>query len=168
MNKKGLTILELLLSISLTAIVLLLLLKLIFSLESINNNKSYASEDEITRTEIIKKIESDFLNLKLNGLELSDSLITFTFKDNTIKKLKINFSGIEYDNELTTLKSKNATYSCPTYKYIPLENNYYLIELIIPVLIANENNTEKDDIVLTYIGLKDEATSYPESYLCTK
>jgi len=67
MNKKGVTILELLISITLVSIVILLLIKVIFSLNNINNDKSYASNDEISRTELIKNIESDFLKLKLEG-----------------------------------------------------------------------------------------------------
>lgn len=55
MNRRGFTILELLISIALVSIVLLLLLKVMTSLEVINHDTSYASEDEITRTEIIKK-----------------------------------------------------------------------------------------------------------------
>ena len=57
MNKKGVTILELLISITLISIVVLLLIKVIFSLDNINNDKTYASNDEISRTELIKNIE---------------------------------------------------------------------------------------------------------------
>ena len=84
MNKRGVTILELLISISLISVVILLLLKLMFSLDNINSAKDYASDDEISRTTIIKNIESDFLKLNLNGLDikkLDNSLvINFEFK----------------------------------------------------------------------------------------
>ena len=91
MNKKGVTILELLISITLISIVILLLIKVIFSLDNINNDKTYASNDEISRTELIKNIESDFLKLKLEGLEIKkeeNTTIKFYY-ESTYKELKI-------------------------------------------------------------------------------
>ena len=86
MSKKGVTILELLISITLTSIIVLLLIEVIISLNKVNNNENYASDDEIKRTEIIKNIESDFLKLKLNGLTIKDNKILFLFKDNITKE----------------------------------------------------------------------------------
>ena len=63
MNKKGVTILEILISVSLISIVILLLLKVMLSLDNINNDKTYASSDEIRRTTIIKNIENIILFL---------------------------------------------------------------------------------------------------------
>ena len=171
MNKKGLTILEVLISISIVSIVILLLIKVMFSLDNINNDKSYASSDEIKRTEIIKNIENDFLELKLNGISINEgeyTTITFNYKNET-KTLKIYEDKIVYDNETHSLNSENATYSkCIEYNYIDLENNYYLITLNIPVLINNENTTINDDITLTNLGLKNDNTNYLTSYTCTK
>lgn len=169
MNKKGVTILELLISITLVSIVILLLIKVIFSLDNINNDKSYASNDEISRTELIKNIESDFLKLKLEGLEIrKEENITIKFYyENTYKELKIAKDKITYNNETKTLESSNATYDlCPSYEYISLDDNYYLIKINIPVLINNENTRVEDDINLTYIGLKKESNNYPLNYVC--
>lgn len=167
MNKKGVTILELLISISLISIVMLLLIQVMVSLEKINNDTSYASSDEINRTEIIKDIETEFLNKKLNGLKIDNSTITFSFKDNTLKDLKIDNNKLIY-NETYTLKSKNATYDkCIKYLYQELDEDYYLVTISIPVLIDNKNTTAIDDINLSYIGLKDETTFYPPNYTCS-
>ncbi|MBE6154013.1 MAG: prepilin-type N-terminal cleavage/methylation domain-containing protein [Firmicutes bacterium] len=171
MNKKGLTILEVLISISIVSIVILLLIKVMFSLDNINNDKSYASSDEIKRTEIIKNIESDFLELKLNGININEGeYTTITFKYlNEDKALKVYDDKIIYDNITHTLNSENAAYSkCIEYNYIDLENNYYLITLNIPVLIGNENTTTNDDLTLTYLGLKNENTNYLTSFSCSK
>ncbi len=154
MNKKGVTILELLISISLISIVILFLMKVMFSLNNINNDETYASSDEISRTEIIKNIESDFLKLKLQGIEIKNE-----------ESLIIKFT---YDNETKTLESKNATYDlCPKYEYVSLDDNYYLIKINISVLINNENTTENDDLILTYIGLKKDPNVYPEKHICS-
>ena len=142
MNKKGVTILELLISITLVSIVILLLIKVIFSLNNINNDKSYASNDEISRTELIKNIESDFLKLKLEGLEIrkeENATIKFYY-ESTYKELKIEKDKITYNNETKTLESSNATYDlCTSYEYVSLDDNYYLIKINIPVLINNKN-----------------------------
>lgn len=60
MNKKGITIIELLLSISIISIIVLLLIRASLSFKNIEESNKYASNDEIARTEIIKEIESDF------------------------------------------------------------------------------------------------------------
>ena len=70
MNRRGITILELLISISIVSVVLLMLIELMLNLSKINQDNSYASLDEIQRTEIIKTIEQDFLKLKLQKKNL--------------------------------------------------------------------------------------------------
>lgn len=169
MNKKGVTLLELLISISLISIVILLLIKVMFSLDKINNDDTYASSDEIKRTEIIKNIESDFLKLKLKGIEIKkeeSTTINFLY-ENENKELKLEENKITYNNETKSLASKNATYDlCPQYEYVELDDNYYLMTINIPVLINKENTTENDDIILTYLGLKEEDDKYPLIYNC--
>ena len=88
MNKKGVTILELLISISLISVIILLLLKVMLSLNNINNDPTYASSDEINRTTIIKNIESTFIKDKLIGTD---------FRCKVWKEL----SKIEYGKTLT-------------------------------------------------------------------
>lgn len=171
MNKRGVTLLELLISISLISIVLLFLLKVMISLQNINNNKSYASSDEIRRTEIIKAIEEDFLNRKLNGVKIIENknvtTLIFTFQDTSEEYLKIESNKITY-KDTYTLKSENATYDlCPSYKYIELEDNLYYLKIIVPVLINGINPTIDDDISLTFLSVKNETTNYLENFTCT-
>lgn len=170
MNKRGVTILELLISISLISVVILLLIKVMFSLDKINNDDTYASNDEIARTELIKTLESDFLKLKLKGIEIKkeDSTTINFIYENEIKELKLEKNKITYNNEAKNLASKNATYDlCPIYEYTEVDDNYYLIKISIPVLINNENTTANDDIILTYLGLKKENNNYPINYICS-
>lgn len=169
MNHKGFTILELLISIALVSVVLLLLLKVMMSLEVINHDTSYASDDEIARTEIIKRIEQDFLDYHLNGLEIKkddDSLIIELQLDE-LKSIVVTADSIVYDDEEYFLKSKNARYDlCLDYEYMDLENDYYLVTFSIPVLIEGINTTKQDDLTFTYLGLKQENTNYPKTYTC--
>lgn len=156
MNKKGLTILELIISLALVSVVVLLLIKVLFSLDKINQNDNIASDDEIKRTEITRIIESDFLNLKLEKIDVkknnNSSIITFKYKEEE-RSLVINKNKLTYNNLDYKLESKNATYDTNfKYKYIDLEDDYYLIEITIPVLINNKNTSVRDDIILTYIN----------------
>lgn len=168
MDRKGVTILELLISILLISVVILLLLKVMFSLDAINNDKTYASSDEISRTEIIKRIESDFLELKLNGIAIDGNKIIFYYED-TSKILTINGDKLVYDNESYPLNSENALYSsCTDYTYQLLENDYYLININIPVLIDGIDTTTNDDITLTYIGLLNQNSNFQTNYVCSK
>lgn len=169
MNKNGFTILELLISIALISVVLLLLLRVMMQLEVINHDTSYASDDEIARTELIQNIETDFLDLHLNGLTINrngeETVITFMMDEE--KELVVSSKEVIYDNEVYPLKSTNASYDlCLEYKYQNLENDYYLVMFTISVLIDGVNTTSNDDLTFTYLGLKNEFTSYPVSYAC--
>ncbi|MCM1053570.1 MAG: hypothetical protein NC483_06320 [Ruminococcus sp.] len=172
MNRKGVTILELLISIVMTSVIVLLLIRVTFSFSKINNDESYASSDEIERAEIIKVIEKDFLSLDLKGINIFDNndktIVTFEFND-TKKELIIEDKSLIYDNTLYNLKSNKATYSrCLEYSYKTLDDNYYLVKLSIPVLIDNKNTTINDDITLTYLSLIDEKNNYLSSFKCSK
>ena len=169
MVKRGFTILELLISIALVSVVLLLLLRVMMSLEIINHDTSYASDDEIARTEIIRNVESDFLEYHLNGLEIvkGSDRTTLLFMMDEEKRLVIKNDSITYDDEVYTLKSSWASYSlCVNYEYFDLENDYYLVKIVIPVLIDGKNTTSRDDLEFTYLGLKNENTSYPSTFSC--
>ena len=169
MKKQGFTILELLISIVLITVVLLLLFRVMMVLEVINHDTSYASDDEINRTELLQNIENDFLNYHLNGIKITrnnDSTVIHFIMDEE-KVLVINKKSITYDDEVYTLKSNNASYDlCLDYEYIDLENDYYLLNLRIPILIDKKNTTIHDDLELTFLGLKNENTSYLENFSC--
>lgn len=160
MNKKGITLIEVLISISLVAIVSLLLIKVIFSLNNINNNANYASEDEISRAQIIKIIEQDFLNLKLKDITITkkenSAIIVFKY-ENESKELIVENNSITYNLERHSLNTKNASYSLNIdYRKTPIDEHYHLINLTIPVLINEENTSNIDDLNLTYIGLNKD------------
>lgn len=167
--KKGFTILELLISIALISVVLLLLLRVMMALEVINHDTSYASDDEIARTEIIQNIESDFIRQHLNGLQIekNNEQIVFYLDMDEDKQLIVSKNSITYDGEVFSIKSVNAQYGlCIDYTYTDLENDYYLINFTIPVYIDGENTTSRDDLIFTYMGLKNEYSSYPNEFVC--
>ena len=169
MNKRGFTILELLISIALISVVLLLLLRVMMSLEKVNHDTSYASDGDIARAEIISNIESDFLENHLNGLEIrrENNTVLFRLLMDEEKEILVSSKSITYQDEVYSLKSSNATYdTCIEYSYMDLENDYYLVKIVIPVLIDGKNTTSRDDLEFTYLGLKNENTSYPSTFSC--
>ena len=170
MNKKGITIIELLVSISIIAIIIILLLRVMISLNNINNNGTYASSDEISRTTIIKNIENDFLKYSLKGLKVNKkddkTEITLSFDTKYDQVLIIEDDKLTY-KDTYNLESNKAKYNlCPKINYLDLDDNYYLITIEIEVLIDNEAKQEKDDIYLSYVGLKKESNNYEIENYC--
>ena len=121
------------------------------------------------RTEIIKNVEESFLDNHLNGLRI-DSLndqTVLTFLMDEEQTLEIYQDHLVFQEEVYSLESKNATYSsCAEYKYFDLDEDYYFITITIPVLIDGVNTTSRDDLIFSYLGLKNEFTSYPDDTTC--
>ena len=116
-----------------------------------------------------KKIETDFLDLQLNGLSIhqnsDETVLTFMMEEE--KELVISSREITYDDEVYALKSSNASYDvCVEYKYQDLDDDYYLVMFTIPVLIDGVNTTNNDDLTFIYLGLKNEFTNYLDVYPC--
>lgn len=172
MNKKGITIIELLVSMTIISLVMIFLARLMFMLMNVTNDTTYASDDEIRRTTIIKNIENDFLKNKLNGLDITKTNHETTINLNYAKEsstLKITSKELTYNNTTYPLESKNATYDlCPIYSYLELDPNYYLVTITIPVLINNENTTLNDDLTFSYLSAKTNSDNYPKNYVCSK
>jgi len=171
MNKRGFTLIEALASLCITSIIILLLVNLLVQINKLNKS-DYASDDEISRAVIIKNIEHDFLEYKLRGINIIESAekreIVLEFLNHDSKKIIVKEDSLIYD-ETYTLESDKASFSkCVEYIYEDLDGNYYLIKLNIPVLIDNVNNSEIDDIELSYVGLKSGADSYIKNYSCPK
>lgn len=171
MNRKGFTLIEALASLCITAIIVLLLAHLLVAINNLSKN-NYASDDEISRAEIIKNIEGDFLEYKLRGLNIQEyqdrTEIVLNFLNHDSKRIIIKDKELVYD-EKALLESKNATYDiCVSYEYQELDDNYYMLKVVIPVLISKQNTTSNDDIVLSYIGLKSGLDNYLVNYTCSK
>lgn len=171
MNKRGMTLLELLISITIVSIVVLLMVRVMFSLDSINNSKDYASGDSLTRTQIIKRIQNDFLDWGLKGINVEKegekTVINFMFDDRE-KKLEVYDDYLVYDNEVYKLQSKKASYDkCIDYQYTRIDDDYYMVSLNIRVKVNGDDKTKNDDITLTHLGFKGDDNSFMESYKCS-
>ena len=181
MNKKGFTMVELMVSISLIAIIMVFLVQLLLDVRYELINELFDTTDQTSRAEIIKTIQSD-LNGKnitdIKGSKVGDGSIgisivttsgTATIRidegDNLIYTSYGGYSkkwalkGKEANPE-THYKKTNLTYKVLRSNDESSNSNDYLIQLRIPVLIdnsvENDNNGKKDskmdDIILTFYG----------------
>ena len=161
MNKRGMTILEILVSLVIVSIIVLLLIRTILALEGINNSKDYASSDVIGRATLIKNIEKDLMDKQLVKADIQkedkQTKIVLNFRDSKktliVEPKKIVYDGLDY-----SLESNNASYSLDiNYVYEKLEDNCYVINIDILVLIGGVNTTVNDDINLTFMGLEENS-----------
>ena len=62
LNKKGNTLIELVISIALMSVILISIVRLLVDLNNTNTNNVYAKNNQINRSEILRAIESDLNN----------------------------------------------------------------------------------------------------------
>ena len=84
MDKKGFTLMEIIVSVALLSIVMLLLFQLMIDLEYEDSHSSFAKDNQIKRATIIKRVEKDMMDkgLSLVSLNKASDYATLTFKYN--------------------------------------------------------------------------------------
>lgn len=187
LNKKGNTLIELIISIALMSIVLVFLMHLLIDLNNTNTNNKFAKNNQINRTEIIKFIEQDLNKNTLTKIEdnsTSDTLIIkFLFKDNKESTITATNNTFTYENSennkrLWTMKDAtintkkaNVLYREGSYEDNGITNNViYTLQIDIEIYTTNDLNKEKnnnlvDDILLSYYGKTSDFTSLTKSCL---
>lgn len=187
LNKKGNTLIELIISIALMSIVLVFLMHLLIDLNNTNTNNKFAKNNQINRTEIIKFIEQDLNKNTLTKIEdnsTSDTLIIkFLFKDNKESTITATNNTFTYENSENnkrlwtmkdaTINTKKATvlYREGSYEDNGITNNViYTLQIDIEIYTTNDLNKEKnnnlvDDILLSYYGKTSDFTSLNKTCL---
>lgn len=179
LNNKGVTLVELIISISLISIVVMFLFRLLVDVRYSENNTDYNRENQQTRAIIIKTLETDFLERKLVGLqELSSNSnqlrLQFRYADNTTGDLSVSEDAVSYTNsngsekwllqkekENTKLKPNCVTYQTSLSKN--LEGEFFYIQFTIPVSVNPNKKNYIDDLEFFYLGEKKDigANSFP-------
>ncbi len=166
MNNKGFTLVELMVSVSLISIVLVFMFSL---LGDIKRESAYSNDninDTLNRSTIIRIIQNDFIEKRLNRVETcrEDGVIicySFTFEDGLNKKLYVREKELEYDNEIWKLG--DGKYSTEGEKYCYINNgDNYLLKIVIPVINHKEDN-RIHDIELIKMGMTSFTASGSES-----
>lgn len=169
LNSKGMTLMELLVSIVLVGIVLTFLFQLLTDLQHETENNNYAYNNQVNRTDAIYTIERDLQKYTLVGVrDVSTNgniIIEFHFiaGDGTkITTLKSEYNEYvddlgdtqrtyylrytNYNNEKYSWEMKGATLdTCGTFKYyIDNTSSSYYFKLNIPIYnkVYNERNNK--------------------------
>lgn len=178
-HKKGFTLIEIVVSVALIAVVMLFLFQLLTDVEFEAQHPAYANENQMVRASVMRRIQQDFTSMFLDTVSLNaaHTQITFDFKDgdkSVTKKLMLSETEINYNNEekwtvkgqevyldlnnISIIDNRNADNSLCSTRHNDLLNvdesicpSYKYIKIVIPVENGNSENII-DDIELFYIG----------------
>ena len=108
LNKKGITLIEIIVSIGLISIVMIYLFNLLVDMQYEEDHSSYAKDNVVNRATIIRIVQDDFMKYGLQAVNqyTSDS-ISFTFNDGSIRTMNITANSISYNGETWLLDSNN-------------------------------------------------------------
>lgn len=180
MNKRGMTLSEIIISVTLISIVLIFMIKLLTTLRYEQNFTNYEKNNSIARAEIIKTVQTDLMNLKLFDLKDesntvsgdNQAIIHFVFADidNTNKYLIVEKDSISYcktksctddtDRTWKLNKSRDDVFydpNCILYDYdIDTSSEYFWIKFVIKLDNNSLIDNTIDDIEIFYLGEKGE------------
>ena len=85
MNKRGITLVEIIISVGLIAVVMLFLFNLLLDMQYEDSHASYLKENQVNRATIIRRVEEDLMHNELESVNLvtdtSSATITFHYTD---------------------------------------------------------------------------------------
>jgi len=174
LNKKGTSLMELIISIALISVILVFIMRLLVDLNNMETNNDYAKNNQLIRAEIIRAIEND-LNTKTItdiddiGSSRSNLIINFTFKEGSSSSITATENTLEYTNSNGELRrwtleeghifteSAKVYFSPEVIGEGDLVNRIYTLLIDIEIHTTNDKNTTGDnnpldDILLNYIG----------------
>lgn len=135
MNKKGITLVEIIISIGLISLVMLFLFNLLIDMQYEEDHASFAKENQLNRAAIIKNVQEDFAESELKRIaeiqrDSDNTRIVFEFNKSSPKFLEIYSDHISYDGETWYIEAKNDTtvydFQNITYQETPDTTTYRL------------------------------------------
>lgn len=130
LNKKGLTLVEIIVSVALIAFVMLLLVRLLVNVTNDDNLIASNTSLLVTKSNIINRAETDFLNKGIVSVECLTNSINFGFSDLSFKTLEKSNTKIWYDKKGRKL-ADGATFSNGYELVLTADNKMF--NVIIPV-----------------------------------
>lgn len=177
LNKKGITLIELIISISLISIVLIFLFSLLVDARNNDNQIDYDRKNQQTRAIIIKRVQDDFLNedyrlISITNSESSLNKITFGFMSEngtkttilTIGENTITYKDLAGNTEKWKLGNESSSFStCIEYinpgeldknfENSKTNSEFLAFKIRIPLTIKGKSeNNVIDDLEFFYIG----------------
>lgn len=179
LNNKGITLVELIVSIALISIVIMFLFRLLVDVRYSNSSIDFSRENQQTRAIILKTIQEDLLEKKLNGFSIggdnaSELSINLKFKEGLNSKTaqiivtQDTLTYKNYDEDITekwSLKDKeeNLKFNIQCVKYYTSfmseenkESDFYYIRFTIPIVMSSKNKNYIDDLEFFYLGEKKD------------
>ncbi len=180
LNNKGITLVELIISIALISIVIMFLFRLLVDVRYSENSSDFNRANQQTRAIILKKIQEDFLERKLIGLtdrtqNGGEFVVEFTYADHTTGRLTVLSDSVTYTNNTGTekwnLEKENENtklgINCVSYNTsIPLhlEGEFFYMKMTIPVIVNSKKKNYIDDLELFYLGEKKDVENLDSAF----
>lgn len=142
MNKKGFTLVELIISFSLAVVICIFLLQLILSLKTLYDNSGVKTEILNKQSLISNQINKTFTSKSISSLSNCGEnciKVNYTDKTNDILKIDYNTNTLQFGNFHTTLP-KNTYFKTP------------IIDIVYSGVVDNESND-----ALLYINIPIES-----------
>lgn len=148
-NNKGLTLIEIIISIALISVILLFLFRILILLRYDDNYEAQNSKMIINKSQIIQNIENDFIEKGLQKVTCNEgeSKTIFTFNDSTSKTLTLNGKNLLYGIENQEIGRA-------------LDEDYVYGGIIISKKTIGINNYLSFDISVNYEKSENSADSY--------
>ena len=166
LNNKGMSLVEVIISIALISVVLVFMIKLLIDVNNTQTNNDYAKDNQTIRTEILRAIHNDLNEKTLRGVDDSSStseklVIKLQFTDNTYSQITATKNELTYRSPTNNIRRWNMV-ECSLEPrkadvYLNKEKNIFVLVIDIEVHTVNErNDTNKnntlDDILISYVG----------------
>ena len=176
MNKKGTSIIELIISIALLSIILSFMLKLLVDLNNVRTNSKFAKENQIIRSEIIRTIENDIKNKTITNITSTKNgnklRLTFTFTSGSsildIAPTELSYKKTDGKNRKWTMEDcKLYTDKVYLNKIGSLNSCSFIMNIQVHTT-NNENNSSRnnplDDIQISYFSNTNEYCNFSDYY----
>lgn len=183
LNNKGITLVELIVSISLISIVLMFLFRLLVDIRYSENSTDFNRANQQTRAIILKTIQEDFLERKVVGLvdwssNEGESIVEFLYADHTRGRLSVTTDNLTYTNNKGTEKwnlereTEGTRFGINCIKYSTNifshpNSQFFYIKFTIPVIANKKRKNYLDDLEFFYLGERKDISfpnQIPNSY----
>lgn len=181
-NNKGITLVELIVSIALISIVIMFLFRLLVDVRYNENNMDFNRKNQQTRAIILKNIQTDFLERKLVKIKDNSNenqfILNITYADRTTGNLVVESDSLTYTNAAGTEKwnlekEKESTHfgiHCVTYTTslsdttLKSEGDFFYVKFIIPVIVNANKKNYIDDLEFFYVGEKKDIENLDDAF----
>lgn len=167
LNKKGTTLIELIISLALISVVLIFMIKMLIDINDTVTNSDFSKQNQVMRAEVTRYIEKDLVRKSLSGVSRSVSngniTVNFSFKDGSSSVITTNRNTNTFTYKNVDNKTRKWVFSddCEIADKVTVsyarDSKIYTLIVNIEIYTTNNRNIEGsnnilDDITITHIG----------------